>query len=110
MFFPKAIQIHVKHWVLWWFYLGVICGIVALINIFFRDMSPEGIKLALIFGVLFWVLGGVAIYCLDAVKIMEPPHASTKLPEHRASEETEWHSASEFLLPGNSKSIFPPRY
>lgn len=110
MLFPKTIHIHVKHWVLWWFYLGVICGLVALINIFFRDMTPEGIKLALIFGVLFWVLGGVVIYCYDGVKITETPHASNKPPEHITSGETEWHSASEFLLPGNRKSIFPPRY
>jgi hypothetical protein len=110
MSFPKSIHIHVKHWVLWWFYLGVVCGAIALINVFFRDLSSTGIRIVLIFGVLFWVLGGVVIYCYDGVKITQPPRAPARPVEHDGLDEKEWHSASDFLLPGNRKSILPPRY
>lgn len=103
-------HIHVKHWVIWWFYVGVVCGIVALINIFARqDLSTTDVKLVLVFGVLHWVLGGVVCYCLDGVKIVAPDAPGGK-PSHPGAPDTEWHAASDFVLPGNRKSILPPRY
>jgi hypothetical protein len=110
MSFPRTVHIHVKHWVLWWFYLGVVCGVVALLNIFLRDLSSTGIRLVLIFGVLHWVLGGVVCYCYDGVKIVQPPQAPIRPLERAVRDDKEWHSASDFVLPGNRKSIFPPRY
>jgi hypothetical protein len=109
MSFPKSIHIHVKHWVVWWFYLGVACGVIGLINIFLRDLSSAGIRLVLIFGVLHWVLGGVVCYCYDGVKIVQPTQTRTGA-EHAASKEIEYHSASDFVLPGGRKSLFPPKY
>ncbi len=103
------LHMRIHHWVLWWFYLGVICGIIALANILWRDLSPPQIKLVLAFGVLHWVLGGVVCYCLDSVKI-EPSQPSRKGVEPRTAQQTEWHSASDFLLPGSRKSILPPKY
>jgi hypothetical protein len=105
-------HVHVKihHWVMWWFYLGVVCGVIALINIFFRDLSPTDVKLVLVFGVLHWVLGGVVIYCCDGVKIEMPARSSTKASEPGASFQNEWHSASDFILPGSRKSLLPPKY
>jgi hypothetical protein len=105
----KSMHIHVKHWVLWWFYLGVLCGVIAMINIFFRDLSSEDIRLVLVFGVLHWVLGGVVCYCLDGVKIVQAAKLSKAEAPH-SDPQTEWHSPSDFLLPGNRKSILPPRY
>jgi hypothetical protein len=104
------VHVKVRHWVMWWFYLGVICGAVALINILFRDLSPTQIKLVLVFGVLHWVLGGFICYCYDGVKIETPPEPSLKPAEPGAAQFNEWHPASDFLLPGNRKSIVPPRY
>jgi hypothetical protein len=105
-------HVHVKihHWVMWWFYLGVICGVVALINIFFRDLTPTQVKLVLVFGVLHWVLGGVVIYCCDGVKIETPAGPPTKASLPDASLQTEWHSASDFIHPGSRKSLLPPKY
>lgn len=112
MSFPKPLHIHVKHWVLWWFYLGILCGIIAMINIFCRtDLSSTDIKLVLVFGVLHWVLGGVVCYCVDGVKIVQPGQTAEKTSLHaHITPDTEWHSASDFVLPGGRKSILPPRY
>ncbi len=105
-------HVHVKihHWVMWWFYLGVICGVIALVNIFFRDLTPVDIKLVLIFGVLHWVLGGVVCYCFDGVKIEKSAGQFAKASQPNASPQKEWHSASDFVLPGGRRSLLPPKY
>ena len=71
-------HVRIQHWVLVWFYVGIACGVIALINILFRDLSPADIRLALIFGVLNWALLGVVCYCLDGVKIEKPPQPPLK--------------------------------
>ncbi len=104
------VHVKIRHWVMWWFYLGVVCGVIALVNIFFRDLSPVDIKLVLIFGVLHWVLGGVVCYCFDGVKIEKPVRPFAKVSQPDASPQTEWHSASDFVLPGGRRSLLPPKY
>lgn len=108
---PKSshFHLHIQHWVVWWFYVGIVCGVVALTNIFFRHLSETQVKLVLVFGVLHWVMGGVVCYCIDGVKIA-PPQETTHAPEHSDTLDREWHSASDFLLPGNRKSILPAAY
>ena len=110
MSFPKSFHLHIQHWVIWWFYLGIVCGIVALTNIFARHLSETQTKLVLVFGVLHWVLGGVVCYCVDGVKIVPPQERPSPAPNASAAPETEWHSASDFLLPGNHHSILPSSY
>jgi len=103
-------QVRIHRWVLWWFYLGIICGAIALINILGRDLSPVQVKYVLALGVLHWLLGGVVCYCCGGVRI-EPQAQHRKKPgQPGASQLREWHSASEFLLPGNRKSLLPPKY
>src|SRR5215471_1680076 len=103
----KSTHFHVRiqHWVLVWFYIGIACGVIALINILFRDLSPADIRLALVFGVLNWALLGVVCYCLDGVKIVKPPQPPGKTTEASCEPPMEWHAASDFLLPGSRKSI-----
>jgi hypothetical protein len=103
-------HVRIQHWVLVWFYVGVACGVIALINILFRDLSPTDIKLALVFGVLNWALLGVVCYCLDGVRIEKPPQPPGRTREDASEPSTEWHAASDFLLPGSRKSILPPKY
>lgn len=103
-------HVRIHHWVMWWFYVGIVCGIVALVNIMGRDLSAEQIKVVLIIGALFWLLGGIACYGYGGVKIVLPPQPSRTTIKPRKSPQTEWHSASDFVLPGNRKSILPPRY
>ena len=103
-------HVRIQHWVLVWFYVGIACGVIALINILFRDLSPADIRLALIFGVLNWALLGVVCYCLDGVKIEKPTPPPGKTMERPSEPPAEWHAASDFLLPGSRKSILPPKY
>jgi hypothetical protein len=104
------IHVRIRHWVVWWFYVGVVCGVVALVNIPGRNLSPTQIKVVLIIGALFWLLGGLACYGYDGVKIELPPQPSRIPAEPHASRQLEWHFASEFVIPGNRKSILPPKY
>ena len=104
------VQIRVRRWVIWWLYVGVALGVIAIGNILARDLTHRQIRIALFVGVVHWVLGGLICYVLDAVRIEQ------KAPPPRAKEvggiapEKEWHSASDFLLPGGGKSVLPPRY
>src|SRR5215469_1807196 len=112
MSMPKSphFHLHIQHWVIWWFYVGIACGIIALANIFLRHLSETQIKLVLVFGVLHWVLGGVVCYCIDGVKIVLPPQPAPQAPATGSMPESEYHCASDFLLPGNRKSILPAAY
>lgn len=68
--------IRVHPWVRWWFYVGVICGAVALANIFFRDLTRAQERVILLLGVIFWVLGGLVCWAWEGVT----------LEQHRAPE------------------------
>jgi len=93
-----------------WFYVGVICGVVALVNIFGRDLAPTQVKVILMVGAIFWLLGGLACYGYDGVKIDVPARPLRSAVGPEPSRQPEWHYASEFVLPGNRKSILPPKY
>jgi hypothetical protein len=113
MSMPKFLHMHVKirHWVLLWFYLGIVCGVIAMVNILGRNLSPTQVKFVLAFGVLHWVLGGAVCYCVDGVQIVSPPQQQPGASSvGTGAQQTEWHSASDFLLPGSRKSLLPPRY
>ena len=112
MSLPKSLHfhLHIQHWVVWWFYVGIACGVIALTNILFRHLSETQTKLVLVFGVLHWVLGGVVCYCIDGVKIVPPSGRTPQAPMTRAGLDNEYHCASDFLLPGNRKSILPAAY
>ena len=103
-------HLRIHHWVVEWFFVGVICGIVALVNIFARTVSPGQIDIILFFGVLYWAIGGVICYAHEHLKIEQPSRYNRTTSEHQVREQREWHAASDFLLPGNRKSLIPPRY
>ncbi len=109
--------LRIHRWVIWWFCLGVVVGVVALVNILFRDLPRTQEKLVLLFGVLHWLVGGIFCYGFGAIQIEEHKEQLEDrtvaredggLPARRQPKE--WHSASDFLLPGNRKSLLPPRY
>jgi hypothetical protein len=104
-------HVRIRHWVAWWFYVGVVCGVIALVNILGRNLSPTQKDIVLIVGALFWLLGGLACYGYDGVRIEMPPKSSGIAAGPETSrQQMEWHFASEFVLPGNRKNILPPRY
>ncbi|HVW85575.1 MAG TPA: hypothetical protein VHB50_12885 [Bryobacteraceae bacterium] len=103
------LNVRIHHWVLWWFYVGVVCGAVALVNIFTRDLSRTQDKFILIIGVLHWALGGLVCYASEGIRIERPYQPEGHITPARREPE-EWHPASDFVLPGNRKSLLPPRH
>lgn len=104
------LHVRMHHWVRVWIEVGIVCGAVALVNIFGRNLSGAQITWILAIGVLHWLIGGIVCYALDAVKIERPTVSGAKTVPAETSGQLEWHYASEFVLPGNRKSILPPRY
>ena len=104
------VNVRVRRWVAWWFYIGVICGGIALANIFGRDLTRSQERILLLIGALHWILGGIVCWAFESV---QHPIARRERPEPNARVRellrapTEWHSASDFLLPGNSHSLLP---
>jgi hypothetical protein len=90
--------------------VGVVCGVVAVTNILERNLSRTQESILLAMGVLNWILGGLVCYACDGIRFEEPHH--TAEPKVHPRQEQEWysHSASDFLLPGNRKSLLPPKY
>jgi hypothetical protein len=102
------IHIRIHKWVIWWLCLGAVCGAIALVNILFRDLTRTQDKVILVVGIVNWVLGGIVCWAFEGVKISSAP--PEQKPPARHEEAKEWHSASDFILPGGRKSILPPRY
>ena len=108
------IHVRVHRWALWWFYVGLAVGAVALINILFRDLTRMQERLILAVGVMNWVMGGLVCYCLGGVRI-ENQSGPAKANDLTAGTPQgpplkEWHSASDFVLPGRRQSLLPPKY
>ena len=103
------IHVRIHHWVLWWFYVGIVLGAIAVVNILFRDLSREQERIILIVGAMHWLLGGLVCYACEGIQI-ESRHAAEAEKSAARLPQTEWHPASDFLLPGNRKSLIPPKY
>ena len=73
------IHVHIKRWVIWWFYVGVICGVIAGANILGHSLTVFQERLLLIVGAAFWLLGGVVCWAYEAVAV-EPPAATAPTP------------------------------
>lgn len=104
------IHLRIRLWVIWWFCIGVVGGVVALVNILGRHLTRTEEETFIIFGVLHWLLGGFVCWALEGIQVQPP---SPELPENhlptRTTPETEWHPASDFLLPGSGKRLLPPK-
>jgi hypothetical protein len=104
-------QVHLRPWVRWWIYAGIVCGIIALVNILSRDdLSPLDIAMIIGIGALFWGMLGIAAYGYGGVRIIPAPPADHDHVEMRKPPQEEWHAASDFLFPGNRKSLLPPKH
>jgi hypothetical protein len=103
------IHIRIHRWVIWWLCLGVVFGAIALVNILFRELTRAQDKVILLIGIVHWVLGGVVCWAFEGVKITSVPPLKRHLPAP-IEDTREWHSASDFVQPGNRKSLLPPRF
>ena len=94
------VHLRIRRWVTWWFYVGLIFGAIALANVLFRDLTRAQEREIFFSGVMFWTLGGLICYAFDGIRVMpRMQKQGVKMEVH--SDETEWHPASDFLLPGN---------
>jgi hypothetical protein len=101
-------QIH--RWVLRWIFIGIVCGVVAVVNILSRNLTRTQEEVLLAMGVMHWVLGGIACYFYDSIQIQKPTQ-DTKADQHKSEQQqSEWHEASDFLLPGGRRSLLPPHH
>ena len=105
------LEVRIHHWVLWWLYVGVVLGVIALANILGQNLTRPQEHLVLIIGVIHWALGGVVCWAFEGVHFAKPTEPEKKgfitaatIPEH------EWHPASDFVLPGAAKHVLPPEY
>jgi hypothetical protein len=98
-----SIHIHIRRWVVWWFFLGVVCGGIAIANILTRNLTREDEAVILLMGVLFWALGGLVCYACDGIRIASAPPLRKDTPASTRPEAGEWFAASEFILPGRKR-------
>jgi hypothetical protein len=105
------IHLRIQRWVIWWFYVGVVCGAIALVNILGHNLTGAQDRILLIFGAAHWLLGGIVCLAFESVKIesRRPLPPPIQKPANTAPE-TEWHPASDFLLPGGRRSLLPWRH
>ena len=103
------IHVQIKRWVIWWVYVGAICGVIAGANILGHNLTVFQERLLLVVGSAFWLLGGVVCWAYEAVAVEPPaptpPPATAKAA--KLTSETEWHPASDFLLPGRGRTLLP---
>jgi predicted oxidoreductase len=104
------VHVRIRHWVLVWFYVGVVCGIVAVVNILERNLSRSQEDAVLVLGAVFWLLGGIVCWGYEGVQIQSPPQRRRHTAEAGDWTQREWHCASDFVLPGNRRSLLPPKY
>jgi hypothetical protein len=108
----RIIHLRVQRWVILWIYVGVVCGAIAVVNILGHHVTRAEDRLFLIVGVAHWLLGGIVCWAFEGVKV-EPERPSPQPPFQKplnAAPGTEWHPASDFLLPGARQSLLPWRH
>lgn len=103
-------HIRIHRWVFWWFWLGIVLGAIALANILIRDMPRAQEKVVLLAGVIHWLLGGLVCYAVQGIRFEKPREPREPRAPATMESQQEWHSASDFLLPGNRKSLLHPKY
>ena len=105
------VHLRVRRWVIWWMNVGIVCGVIALVNILGHRLTGTQDRILIIFGAAHWLLGGLVCWAFEGVKF--EPHRRTPPPPVQGPETTppvQSYSASDFLLPGNGQSLLPWRH
>jgi len=105
------IQLRIHRWVIWWVFIGVLGGIIAGINMWGHNLSRAEDRILILLGAAHWLLGGIICWMSDGVEI--EPQQSPAPPTQELQDPTaakEYHPASDFLLPGNRRSLLPWRH
>jgi hypothetical protein len=103
-------HLRIQRWVVWWFYVGVVCGVIALSVMVGHNFTGAQDRTLLLLGVAHWLLGGIICWAFDSVRVepRSPSPPAQKPP--KISVEKEWHPASDFLMPGGKHSLIRWRH
>jgi len=65
------IHLRIHRWVVWWFYVGIVCGVIAVINILGHNLTGFQDRILIIFGAAHWLLGGLVCWAFEGIKVEE---------------------------------------
>jgi len=102
-------HLHVRRWVKWWIFVGVVCGAIALVNIVGHHLTPTQDKILLLVGAAHWLLGGLVCWAFESIRVTARRDQSASMVK-AGGLEIESHPASDFLLPGGRRSLLPWRH
>ena len=104
----KAVTVgQIHRWMLWWFDVGLVIAVVALVNLPFLNLTRTKEQVIFIFCVSNWLLSGLVCWAYESIQPgneVEPRKRAQTAP---VPQEREWHSASEFRLPGGGRTLLP---
>lgn len=106
------IRLRVHRWVTWWFYVGIVCGAIAVVNLLGHHLTPAQDRLLIILGAAHWVLGGIVCWAFEGIAFeqKQPKVMPLQQAQSDPSSETRSYAASEFLYPGRRQSLLRWRH
>ena len=84
------VHLHVHRWVIWWLWFGVLCGLVASVNLLTHTLTREQEDVIVFLGVLYWALGGVVCWALDGARYQKPDRTPPQSDQKNAL--ADWES------------------
>jgi hypothetical protein len=97
------VRLRFHRWVIWWLYVGILGGLIAGTNLLANHLTAAQDRILILLGAAHWILGGIVCWAFDGVRVesgepsQTPPTAAPRDP----AQATEYHPASDFLLPGH---------
>ena len=103
-------NLRIRRWVMWWFSIGIICGVIAVSIILGDNLTPSQERIVLLIGGAHWLLGGIVCWAFESVKVETRNKPVARQNPTESPAERYWHPASDFLLPGRGQRILPWRH
>ena len=99
----SSLRIRIRRWVMWWFSIGIVCGVIAISIILGDHLTPRQEKIVVLIGAAHWLLGGIVCWAFASVRVetRDTPPAPQAPADN--TPESYWHPASDFLLPGGRR-------
>ena len=96
----SSMKLRIRRWVMWWFSIGIVCGVIAVSIILGDNLTPPQEKVVLLIGVAHWLLGGIVCWAFESVKVQTRDTPTVERTPAGNTPERYWHPASDFLPPG----------
>src|SRR5437764_5600755 len=106
------VRLRFHRWVIWWLVVGIIGGAIAITNLLAHHVTAAEDRILILMGAAHWVLGGIVCWAFEGVKMESAPESSSPAIENSrdSGAATEYHPASDFLLPGRRQSLLRWRH